>query len=84
MRIHVRLFASLRDRLPTADRGRREVELDDHASVADLIERLEIPDALAQIVLVDGLQEPRSREERAKRILADGQTVSIFPPIAGG
>jgi len=84
MRIHVRLFASLRDRLPMADRGRREVELDDQASVADLIEWLEIPDALAQIVLVDGLQEPRSREERARRILKDGQTVSIFPPIAGG
>ena len=84
MRIHVRLFASLRDRLPKADRGRREVELDDRTSVADLIEWLEIPDALAQIVLVDGLQEPRSREERARRILKDGQTVSIFPPIAGG
>jgi len=84
MRIQVRLFASLRDRLPKADRGRSEVELDDQASVADLIEWLEIPDALAQIVLVDGLQEPRSREERARRILEDGQTVSIFPPVAGG
>lgn len=84
MRIHVRLFASLRDRFPSGDRGRGEIELDDHASLADLIERLEIPDPLAQMVLVDGLQEPRGREERARRILEDGQTVSIFPPIAGG
>jgi len=84
MRIHVRLFASLRDRFPSDDRGRGDIELDDPASLADLIERLEIPDPLAQMVLVDGLQAPSSREERAGRILEDGQTVSIFPPIAGG
>jgi len=84
MRIHVRLFANLRDRFPSDARGRGEIELDERTSLAELIERLEIPDALAQMVLVDGLQEPRSREERARRILEDGQTVSIFPPIAGG
>ncbi len=84
MRIHVRLFANLRDRFPSGDRGRGEIELDDRTSLAELIERLEIPDPLAQMVLVDGLQEPRSRESRARRILEDGQTVSIFPPIAGG
>ena len=64
--------------------GRGEIELDDRTSLAELIERLEIPDPLAQMVLVDGLQEPRSREARARRILEDGQTVSIFPPVAGG
>lgn len=84
MRIYVRLFANLRDRLPNEDRGRGEIELDDATSLADLIERLEISDPLAQMVLVDGIQQPRGREERAKRILEDGQTVSIFPPVAGG
>ena len=84
MRIRVRLFANLRDRFPSDASGRGEVELDEGATLADLIERLEIPDPLAQMVLVDGLQEPRSREERAKRALEDGQTVSIFPPVAGG
>jgi molybdopterin converting factor small subunit len=84
MRIRVRLFASLRDRFPSDDRGRGEVELNEGATLADLIERLEIPNPLAQMVLIDGLQEPKSREERASRTLEDGQTVSIFPPIAGG
>ncbi|NIM63003.1 MAG: MoaD/ThiS family protein, partial [Acidobacteria bacterium] len=64
MRIEVRLFASLRDRFPDDARGRGSVELDEGATLGDLIERLEIPDPLAQMVLVDGLQEPRSREER--------------------
>ena len=84
MRIRVRLFASLRDRFPSDDRGRGEVELNEGATLADLIERLEIPNPLAQMVLIDGLVEPKSREERASRTLEDGQTVSIFPPIAGG
>ncbi len=84
MRIQVRLFANLRDRFPNDDRGRGEIELDERATLADLIERLEIPDSLAQMVLIDGLQEPRSHEERARRTLKDGQTVSIFPPVAGG
>jgi molybdopterin converting factor small subunit len=84
MRIYVRLFANLRDRFPSEDRGRGEIELDDGTSLGGLIERLEIPDPLAQMVLIDGIQVPRGRMERAKRILEDGQTVSIFPPIAGG
>jgi sulfur carrier protein ThiS len=84
MRVQVRLFASLRARLPAAAQGRSEVEIEAGASLADLIEQLGIPDPLAQMVLVDGLQQPRSRERRAERILEEGQTVSIFPPIAGG
>jgi len=84
MRIYVRLFANLRDRFPSEDRGRGEIELDEGTSLAGLIERLEIPDPLAQMVLIDGIQQPRGRTERAKRTLEDGQTVSIFPPVAGG
>lgn len=84
MQIRVQLFASLRDRFSTDDRGRCEVELDEGTTLAGLIERLEIPDSLAQMVLIDGLQAPRSREERARHTLEDGQTVSIFPPIGGG
>ncbi len=84
MRIQVRLFANLRDRFPRATRGQGEIELEDGASLDDLIGRLEIPDRLAQMVLVDGQQAPRDRDARARRILDEGQTVSIFPPIAGG
>ncbi|HXV37235.1 MAG TPA: MoaD/ThiS family protein [Myxococcota bacterium] len=84
MRVQVRLFANLRARLPAAAQGRSEVEIAAGASLADLIEQLGIPDPLAQMVLVDGLQQPRNRERRAERILEEGETVSIFPPIAGG
>ena len=84
MRIQVRLFASLRDRFASGARGQGDIELEDGASLADLIERLEIPDPQVQMVLVDGQQVPRTACGRDERILQDGQTVSIFPPVSGG
>ncbi|MBI3801968.1 MAG: MoaD/ThiS family protein [Deltaproteobacteria bacterium] len=44
-----------------------------------LIQQLKIPLAMAQLVLVNGEQ---TRE--FDRPLAEGDTVSIFPPVAGG
>ena len=84
MEIHVRLFASLRDRLPADARGRATLEMKDGASLQDLLDRLEIKARLAQMVLVDGQQAPRNREERLRLILVHDQTLSIFPPVAGG
>lgn len=82
--MHVRLFAGLRDRLPDAPRGRGEVELGAGASLLDLLDHLAIPPKLAQMVLVDGQQAPRKPGERAAMILGEGQTVAVFPPLAGG
>lgn len=84
MEIHVRLFANLRDRLPADARGRATLEMKDDASLQDLLDRLEIEARLAQMVLVDGQQAPRNREERLRLILVHDQTLSIFPPVAGG
>ncbi len=84
MEIHVRLFASLRDRLPADARGRATLEMKDGASLQDLLDRLEIEARLAQMVLVDGQQAPRDRGKRLRLILVHDQTLSIFPPVAGG
>jgi molybdopterin converting factor small subunit len=84
MKIHVRLFASLRDRLPSETRGRGTLELGAGATLQDLLDRLEIEPRLAQIVLVDGQQAPRDRQERLALVLQNGETISIFPPVAGG
>lgn len=84
MEIHVRLFANLRDRLPADARGRATLEMKDDASLQDLLDRLEIEARLAQMVLVDGQQAPRDRGKRLRLILVHDQTLSIFPPVAGG
>ena len=84
MKIEVRLFANLREKLPGALRGRATLELRPDASLEDLLERLEIEARMAQMVLVNGVQAPRDPQARAALRLDDGDTVAIFPPLAGG
>lgn len=80
----MRLFAGLRDCLPREVRGVATIELADGASVVDVIEHFAIERRLAQMVLVNGIQISRNFEERRARALVAGDTVSIFPPVAGG
>ena len=87
MRVKLRLFASLRDRLPgdrRVHRGRGDFDLADGSSLQDLLDRLSIEPRLAQMVLVNGEQMPRGLCERQAIALAEDDTISIFPPVAGG
>ena len=84
MRVEVRLFASLRDKLPPGSRGRADLELPDGSTVSDLVAHFEIERRLAQMVLVNGVQISRRPEDRCAHTLREGDTVSIFPPVAGG
>ena len=56
MRIALKLFASLTERLPPEARARHRVELDveEGATVLDVIRRQGIPEAQCFLVLVDG------------------------------
>ena len=74
MEIEVRLFAGLRQFAKQNDK----IELDDGKSVSDLLERLGIPPSKVAIVLVNG------RHADQDQPLRDGETVSLFPAIAGG
>jgi molybdopterin converting factor small subunit len=84
MRIQVKLFANLRDRLPREARGRTEIDLPEPATLAQLIDRFDIPDALAQMVLVNGTRVGRQRSVWEEYRLAADDEVCIFPPVAGG
>ncbi len=84
MRIALKLFASLTDRLPPGARAGHRVELDVEAgcTVQDVIRGQGIPEALCAIVLVDGVWVDRGN--RATHPLAEGQVLAIWPPVAGG
>jgi molybdopterin converting factor small subunit len=84
VKIEVRLFANLREKLPDALRGRTTLELIDAASLQDLLDSLEIEPRSAQMVLVNGVQAARDPAARAALRLSAGDTVAIFPPVAGG
>ena len=79
MKITVKLFATFRDYLPQdAVNGAFGVELEAKRTVRELIQTLSLPEDIPKIVLVNGRQTEEESELQA------GDTVSIFPPLAGG
>lgn len=84
MKITFKLFAALQDYLPGEARTRNafELELPEGATIGQVIARFGLPQASCKLVLVDGRFVPPA--ERAARALKDGETLAIWPPIAGG
>lgn len=84
MKVTFKLFASLQDYLPVEAKMKNALELDLPAgtTVQQVIERFGLPQKSCHLVLIDGHFVPPA--ERASRPLADGETLAIWPPIAGG
>jgi len=74
MKVEIRLFASLRKySLP-----QEEMELAEGTTVGDLLERIGISHSEVAVALVNGRHAPNELP------LSDGETIALFPPIAGG
>lgn len=84
MKITFKLFASLQDYLPVEAKRDNALALDiaDGTTIQQVIERFGLPQKTCHLVLVDGNFVPPA--ERTTRILAHGETLAIWPPIAGG
>jgi len=84
MKVSLKLFASLSVHLPAEVRPahRLDLDVDPGTTVADLIRRQAIPPGQCAIVLVDGHWVALA--ERAERVLAEGEVLAIWPPVAGG
>lgn len=80
MRVTLRLFATLRSYLPPGETEETSVDLPEGATVRTLIDRFALPAPLTQLVLLNGVNVGRDHASA----LADGDVVSIFPPVAGG
>jgi sulfur carrier protein ThiS len=84
MRVTFKLFAMLQDYLPAG--GKKDnalvLDLDDGTTILQVIERFGVPLKSCHLVLVDGHFVPPA--ERGARVLNDGETLAIWPPIAGG
>lgn len=79
MRVQVKVFATLRRYVGSAVSGIPfQVDLPDGATVADLIEQLNLPPEEVKLAFVNA----RAREKDWH--LAAGDEVGIFPPIGGG
>jgi sulfur carrier protein ThiS len=84
VKITFKLFASLQDYLPVEAKVKNALPLDlaDDTTVQQVIERFGLPQKSCHLVLIDGHFVPPA--ERASRPLKDGETLAIWPPIAGG
>ena len=77
MIVHVKLFAGLRELLPE-DKTPYPMELPRAATVAELLRHLSIPDDKPLILLINGVHATR------ETTLHEGDTLAVFPPVAGG
>ena len=84
MKITLKLHAMLADCLPPEAKQSNAVQLDvdEGTTVAALITQFNVPPKMCHLVLVDGVFVTPGT--RATRALAEGETLAIWPPVAGG
>ncbi|HZT82813.1 MAG TPA: MoaD/ThiS family protein [Gemmataceae bacterium] len=76
MHVRVKLMAALRNRLPG---GTAVMEAGPGATVAAVLDQLGLAAGAVHLVMVNGTMET----DRG-RVLADGDELVVFPPVAGG
>jgi len=82
-RIKLKLFASLSRYLPDgAVNHTVGLEAPDGTSVGSILCRLGVPPEECHLVLINGLFVPPS--QRTTATVVEGDTVSAWPPVAGG
>ena len=83
MRIYLKLFAMLDHLLPPGSKDHTaELDVPEGTTPRVLIQRFNIPPQLAHLVMIDGTH--LLPKEIDTRVIKEGETVYIFPPIAGG
>ena len=83
MKLTFKLYATLAEFLPPEARDHAVViESPDTVSIHEVIDRFRVPRRSAHLVLVNGVFVPP--EERDASNLRDGDTLAIWPPVAGG
>ncbi len=77
LNIHLQLYSILREKLPIDAKGRKVMQIDEGATLADLLNELDIK--LKVVISVNGVHVPDKSHQ-----LRDGDTVKIFSAISGG
>ena len=83
MQITFKLFAGLSQYLPSGSvRNSASIDLEPDETVHQFIHRQKVPSTEVHIVLVNG--KYLSDAERMDYVLEAGDTLAIWPPVAGG
>jgi molybdopterin synthase sulfur carrier subunit len=79
MKVEVRLFALLERYLPAGSEGDGiSLNVPPGTTVRDVVESLKIPSELSCLTVINGRDAP------PEQVLAPGDVLSMFPPLAGG
>ncbi len=83
MKITLKLYATLTDLLPNnAFQNAAEVELPEGAKLNWVIDKYRVPRELAHLVLING--RFHCNADWDDLALQEGDTLAIWPPVAGG
>lgn len=84
MEITFKLYATLSQYLPPdAKRHAVKVDISEADTAYSLLDKFNVPRELAHLVLLNGIYlDPQERENPA--VLKDGDTLAVWPPVAGG
>lgn len=83
MDVTLKLYASLGAYLPDhAKKNEAVVTVEEGTSVTALIDRYHVPHEECHLVLVNGIF--KAPGQRGQTLLAAGDAVAIWPPVAGG
>jgi molybdopterin synthase sulfur carrier subunit len=83
MQITLKLYATLSEYLPEGSHKQRTlVEISDEETAYEVIERYHVPRERAHLVLLNGVYLAPVRREQA--IFKEGDTLAVWPPVAGG
>ena len=79
----IKLFASLSEFLPAgAKYNAVEVKLENGTTIGSVLADMHVPEGLCHLVLLNGIFVPPS--QRDGTCIAEGDVVSVWPPVAGG
>ena len=83
MKLTLKLYAGLTDYLPSeAQDNKIIIEIGEYNTAYEIIDKYQVPREMAHLVLLNGIYiKP---EDRNKPVFNDGDTLAIWPPVAGG
>jgi len=84
MEIELKLFMKFKGYLPvgTAD-GKALITLDSGSTFEELLHKIGMPVNEDKIIVINGISHKQGNKVNALQ-LEEGDTVAVFPPIAGG
>ena len=83
MQLKFKLYAGLSKYLPSAAEDNTfQLEISDETTANNIIDKFNVPRDMAHLVLLNGVY--LKPEERDQPVFNDGDTLAIWPPVAGG